>query len=167
MVRAKIRAIILPVLLVPYAISMIGMSTSYFSFFYRTNIQSAVRSFQDDKLELLVLSSAEFEKTQWTDDKIEFERGGRMFDVARIEFRGGSYYIYCENDYFEDLLVNYLKASGSKTKSTQIFHAHVFEPLKEFSCSNTSVSFAEPDFFTINLYVSVNHELNTPPPRVF
>jgi hypothetical protein len=116
MVKAKVKVIILPMLLVPYAICMIGMFTSYFSFFYKTNIQSAVRSFQDDKLELFVLSSTEFEKIQWTDGKEEFERDGKMFDVGRIEFREGSYFIYCENDCFEDLLVNYLKTSGSKTE---------------------------------------------------
>jgi len=166
MVRAKIKAIILPVLLVPYVISMIGMFTSYFAFFYRTNFQSEITSFKDDKLERLVLSSTEFEKMQWTDGKKEFERGGKMFDVARIEQQGDSYFIYCENDSFEDLLISYLKTAGSKTKSIQLFHAQFFEPITEFDCNNSSLSFVKPDHITVNLYVSVTHELNTPPPKV-
>ncbi|HEV8511799.1 MAG TPA: hypothetical protein VGQ59_00890 [Cyclobacteriaceae bacterium] len=166
MVRAKIKAIILFVLLVPYAISMIGMFTSYFSFFYKNNIQAVVSSLEEDKLELLILSSSDFEKIRWTDNEREFEREGKMFDVSRIESHDGSYFIYCENDLFEDLLVNYLNAPGSKTKSTQIFQAQFFEPLKQFNCNDATISNIDQNFFSANLYVSVPHELKTPPPKV-
>jgi hypothetical protein len=166
MKKTKIRRFIFPVLMVPYIISMMGMFTSYFTFIYRTNFQSTVSALKEDRLERMVLSSTEFEKTRWTDGKKEFERDGKMFDVARIERQGDSYFIYCENDSMEDLLISYLRTNGSKTKITLIFHVPYFEPIQKFDYPNSTLSLVKLNPFTINLYVSVPDELNTPPPRI-
>jgi hypothetical protein len=166
MEKTTIRRFIFPVVLMPYIISMMGMFTSYFTFFYRTNFLSTVTALKDDKLERLVLSSTEFENTKWTDGKKEFERNGKMFDIARIERQGDFYFVYCENDSLEDLLISYLKTNGSKTKITLIFHLHFFERIQKFDCSNAPLGLVKRDPRTINLYRSVPDELNTPPPKV-
>ena len=166
MEKAKIRRFIFPLLLVPYLIGMMGMFTSYFTFFHRTNFQSAVTALKDDRLERIVFSATQFEKTRWTDGRKEFEHDGKMFDVARIERQGDYYFVYCENDSLEDLLIGYLRANGSKTKNAVIFHVQFFEPLRIFDCNIAALRLVRPNPTATDLYRSIPQELNTPPPRI-
>lgn len=165
MVKTNFRSSILSVLLIPYIFSMMGMFTSYFAFYYRSDFQSEVTSLNEDKLEVIVLSTNDFNTTKWTDGLKEFERSGKMFDVARIEQKGTLYYVYCQNDSLEDLLISYLKTVGSKTKCTIIFHALFIEPIPNLDNENCSIGLLTRIPFTANLYISVSAERNTPPPE--
>ena len=165
-VKTKIRTIIFPALLVPYLISMLGMFSSYFAFFHRTGFRTEVASSEVNDLQVLIFSKSEFEKIAWTEENEEFEQGGKMFDVGKIEQKENFYLVYCENDSFEDLFIDFLKATSGKTKSRMIAQVQFFAPLSEFNCVNFSWLSGSPNDLVTELYHSVPRELHTPPPRI-
>jgi len=165
MQRAIIQRAVFPSLLLPYLISLIGMFSSYFAFFHRDHFQLAVVQEEESKLKSLSFTSEEFLALKWTDGQKEFEFEGRMFDVAQIKRQGTSYVIYCENDFLEDLLVDFLKTTGGKTKTKGIAQVQFVQPIPDFSVSPIAVSSRRKRPTDLNSYHSLFPEISTPPPR--
>lgn len=150
-------------LIVPYLAYLVGMFSPYISFFHRSTFQARVVELNQESLTTLVVSSAEFEKIKWTEAHKEFEYFGKMYDVSKIEQNGNQYSIYCENDSFEDLFIDWLK-SASKSKSKVMPQIQFVEPLVDFECMQSFQNIAYHDCFEKG-YLSILRELISPPPR--
>lgn len=160
---ATFRRTLLLLLIVPYILHMLGMFSSYVAFYHRSAFQMQVAS-KHEELKTLSLSITEFENIKWTEAKKEFEYFGKMYDVAKIEREGTKYLIYCENDSFEDLFINWLK-SASKSKSKMLPQIQFVEPIAEFDCALPRGA-VTPKRISTNLYLSFLREIIPPPPRV-
>jgi hypothetical protein len=154
------------VVLVPYLVSMMGVTAFYFGYQYRHSFQELIRSSDKEDLDVLKFSEAEFESIEWTEeDNREFTYHGKMYDVSRIEKTNGVFSVYCEQDAFEDALIAWMKVNGEKSKSksnpivqffqvTAVFH---FQPsLSELQKTGTQ---------SYCFYTSYEGEIVTPPPR--
>jgi hypothetical protein len=166
MSKAIIHRAIFPSLLLPYLISLVGMFSTYFAFFHRDSFQVEVRNSDENELKTLSFTPEEFESLVWTDGQKEFERGGKMFDVAKIERQGKNYVIYCENDFLEDVLIAFLKTSGGKSKSKGIAHVQFIEPIPDFKINSISANGHQTNDFQSDLYRFTLLEKSTPPPRL-
>lgn len=166
MTKAIIPRIIFPALLLPYVISLVGMFSAYFAFYHRDSFQLEVQHTDENVLKVFSFTAEEFAALKWTDGQKEFERDGKMFDVAKVEKKGNTYQIYCENDFLEDVLIGFLKTSGGKTKAKGFLHAPFAEPIPEFEFHAFVLDLRQASDFKSDVYYSLTIEKNTPPPRL-
>jgi len=83
----------------------------YIYFFIQLNqiqkeMSAEVKKLPMEKLELIKLTSAEFEKAHVEDHEIKVNE--KMYDIARIEKEGDFYFVYCLHDKAEDNLLTFL-----------------------------------------------------------
>lgn len=166
MTKAIIPKFILPALLLLYMISLAGMFSTYFAFYHRDSFQQEVQQTSQNELKSFSFTAEEFASLKWTDGQKEFERDGKMFDVASVEKKGDTYIIYCENDFFEDVLIGLLKTGAEKTKAKAFVPLSFAQPIPDFEFSTFSVDHRPGNDFKSDLYLSSPMEKSTPPPRL-
>jgi len=162
---STLRSVLLLLLIIPYTMSVVGVFSSYFTFYHRSAFQTHVSSLNNQDLHVLVVSVSEFENIEWIENEKEFEYNGKMYDVAKIEHQGDKYQIYCENDFLEDLLITLLK-TGGKSKCKVNPSIQFIESLPDFQCNNFEPESKEEKRVIHNFYYSIFQELITPPPRL-
>ena len=160
-----IRGFVVTLLMIPYLLVVLGFFSSYVALYHRFSFQASVMNSHESDLKTLSLSVAEYQKIEWTEEGKEFEYGGKMFDVAKVEQQGKNYLVTCENDALEDLFVNWMKSAG-KTKSKVIPQIQLSQPIEEIeikvsSSSSGKIGPALNDFYSFFL-----EEIIPPPPRV-
>jgi hypothetical protein len=162
--RSAIKGVLLSFFIALYAMSTLGLFSSYLTFYHRSAFQLQVIQVPHEALYTLNLTKEDFKKIIWLEANKEFEYNGKMYDVSKIEQNDFGYSILCENDTFEDLVMNWVKTTG-KTASNVILQIHFFEPIETFSC----VAYVPQSNLIMSLinihYSSVSKELITPPPR--
>ena len=161
----KARLFLLLSLLIPFAVSTIAFFSSSFAVFHRTDFQLSLKTASNNELKTLIFSTKEFNQVKWTVAEKEFEQDGKMYDVARIEKNGNAYLVYCKNDSLEDLLLNYFKTAGAKTKSKFILHGLFFEERTLLVCKEPHSILIRPFGYNHSFYRSIPEELTTPPPK--
>lgn len=166
MTKAIIKKFIFPAVLLPYLISLAGMFSPYFAFYHRDNFQQQVQRTAESELKTFLLTSEDFAALKWTEGHKEFERDGKMYDVARVVKKGDAYLVYCENDFLEDVLIGFLKTSGGKTKAKGFLHLQFTEPIPDFEFRAFTPYPGRVSDFKSEVYHSSLIEKTTPPPRL-
>lgn len=151
--------------MLPYLFSLLGVFSTHFFYFYRQSFQSEVKSARAKAI-VLVFSKEEFQQLKWTETDTEFEKDGKMYDVANIVSSGDRVEVYCQNDLLEDMLLSYFRIFGGKEKGNFMPNVQFIQPLSDFSFSEDENCSSINNQLTI-LYCSVLSDLATPPPRSF
>lgn len=138
----------------------------------RMEMRGALKQTPDHLLDKFTLSQKDFKEAKVEDHEVMVD--GKMYDIARVQMRSDSVFVYCLHDEKEDdllILVDYL-VSCPVTKKDSIpgvvmrFLSLTFLiPSTHFGLperSLTPVNFA-PYTFDIKLFA---REIHSPPPRV-
>ena len=72
----------------------------------RKEMKALLKTLPDEKLDFFILDENAFRKARVEAHEIKLD--GRMYDIARIEIRGGFYHVYCLHDQKEDSLISFL-----------------------------------------------------------
>ncbi len=80
----------------------------------RMAMREKLAELPDDQLDVVTIPAAEFQAA-WLEER-EMKWQGNMFDIARVENRGGVIDVYCIRDHDEDGLLNFLTAIMETTK---------------------------------------------------
>ncbi|GHN01520.1 hypothetical protein WSM22_30090 [Cytophagales bacterium WSM2-2] len=144
--------------------SVIGIFSSYLTFYHRSSFQTQVITSKQEDIQVFTFSKSEFDSIVWEETNREFELEGKMYDVARIEYKDNKYFVYCENDYMEDLLISMLKTTG-KSKCKMNPAIQFFEPVGELICESCFSKSQQEEHVVTNFYRSLLPEAVAPPPR--
>jgi hypothetical protein len=151
---------------VPYLLSVMGVTAFYFGYQYRHVFQELIRSSEEDDLQVLTFSVAEFNSLQWTEANREFTLAGKMYDIARVENTKSGYSVYCEHDAFEDAIIAWMKVTGEKGKTKSNPITPFFEMPEVFLCRPELSELQKTGTQSYCFYTSYEPELRTPPPRI-
>ncbi|MBS1557177.1 MAG: hypothetical protein JST69_00505 [Bacteroidetes bacterium] len=157
------KKIAIGVLLSFYTFSLLCISTGFFLTSHRSSFQKWVKT-DNTKTIILTLTAEEFRSVQWAEPNVEFERNGKMYDVASIVDKGDIVEIFCQNDLFEEMFFSYLKQFDSKPGNNTMPYVQFYESLTVFTCS-PAISPIPKMNRTADLYSSLPPNLITPPPR--
>ncbi|MBS1490518.1 MAG: hypothetical protein JSS93_08320 [Bacteroidetes bacterium] len=146
-----------------YILSLLCISTGFFLASHRSSFQKWVKA-DDTKTIILTLTAEEFRSVQWAEPNVEFERNGKMYDVANIVYKSNTVEIYCQNDLFEEMFISYLKQFDTKTGNNTMPYVQFYESIVVFTCSSAISSIPEMNR-AADLYSSLPPNLITPPPR--
>lgn len=160
-----IQGFVVTLLMIPYLLVVLGVLSSYVALYHRFSFQSYVMTLDESDLKTLTVSVDEYQKIKWIEEGREFEHGGKMYDVAKVERQGANYLVTCENDSLEDLFVNWMK-SESKSKSKAIPQIQLSQPIEEIEIKIPTNTLDKLEPLLSNFYSSFLAEIIPPPPRV-
>lgn len=133
-------------------------------------MHARIRTLPAEQLAVITLSFEKFEEAIEDEHEIEYE--GKMYDVARVEKRGGQILVYCLHDETEESILAFLDKvlvsplNGEQTPASLIqFFSLTYIP--EF-WNFLTPQFFNPTGFTAYLEVQSEHskENIAPPPEI-
>ncbi|MBS1488391.1 MAG: hypothetical protein JST43_12460 [Bacteroidetes bacterium] len=156
--------IALAILLLPYVLSLSGIFFGLFLTSHQNTFQQRVKE-TESKSTVLVFTNEEFQNIQWTEQDIEFEKDGKMYDVANIVHKDNTVEIYCENDSLEEMMRSYLGQFGHGERSNLTPYIQFYQPIEIYACACTIYRDAITTDTHPVFYISTTPDLSTPPPR--
>jgi hypothetical protein len=135
-------------------------------------MRQLLKSTPTEKLELIKLTKAEYERTS-REDEDEMELNGKMYDIARVELKEGVYFVYALHDGAEDSLLGFLdevvkrSTTDKKPVPSQLlsFITWIYLPVQndfKFSCEMISIHASSYQ----NYYSSIVSVIDAPPPKL-
>jgi len=123
----------------------------------------------ESSLEMIIAEQVA-DKIVWEEKNKEFSLNGILYDVARIEKKGGKTYLYCINDKKEKDLLDDLVKAVKKDQDNKQGRNNIKPLLIDMVCMNDkeeTKTFSDPSsysYFNVTL-VSSFEEINSPPPK--
>lgn len=168
MLKKSLSVVVLSIFLVHFA--------GFYIYFFvqlrqvRQEMRLKLKAFPEEKLELIKLSAAEYQKAKVEDHEIKVD--GKMYDIARVEKQEEQIFVYCVHDAAEDNLLAFL----DKILSLPLKDKNIPSDVLQFFSLNylrTQWSFFTPEFYISQAFTPYAETLSqftsakiTPPPKV-
>lgn len=137
----------------------------------KREMRQALKRLPDDKLERIVLPSASFQDALVEEDEMRWN--DRMYDIARIQKRGGDIVVFCLRDQKEENLIDFigavltnpLKLSDVPPSVVQFLSLSFIVPSVDYDLTPDSVEMSFKADFALR-FPEIFPPVNNPPPEV-
>lgn len=136
----------------------------------RQEMKQLLKTTPDDQLEVIQLTKSEYEKSLHEEDELALN--GSMYDIAWVEVKGETYFVYALHDDAEDNLLGFLdevvKRSSSDKKPVpsqllQFFSLDFISPQAKFYFARELAQKISP-LYPMR-YSSFYLSIDSPPPK--
>jgi hypothetical protein len=144
-----------------------------FTTFYREHHQVAfqqeVIGSEEKEVEKFFFTTTQYASLSWIEEGLEFEWHDKMYDVYKIVKTTNGYWVYCENDGFEELLISVLKSlkkdmdGGLQNLNPQPQFYQTIETYSPSSINSFHKKTLNVGYFTS--YKSISSSIPSPPPK--
>lgn len=136
----------------------------------RKEMRARLKELPPEDLELLVLTPAQYQAAKVEDHEVKVD--GKMYDIARIDVKGGTIHVYCLHDKAEDSLLAFVDKILALPLKNKNVPAGVLQFLS-LSYLPTHCSFKTPVFYISRTFTPYTELLSQyasakigPPPKI-
>jgi hypothetical protein len=163
------KSILLIAILSLYLTGTFSVFTSCFQSYHKTVFQQQVQAQDEAESEKIFFTKHDFQSLSWIEKGKEFEWKGEMYDVNRIEQAKDGFWVYCENDGLEEILISFLSSVKKEMEGgTTNFNIQpqFFQPFLEYTFTNNGFKAASAKTGYLAFLNSFECYIPTPPPKI-
>jgi hypothetical protein len=153
-----------------YLTGTFSVFTSCFQSYHKTVFQQQVQAQDEEESEKIFFTIHDFQSLSWIEKDKEFEWKGEMYDVNRIEQVRDGFWVYCENDGLEEILISFLKSVKKDMEvGTTNFNPQpqFFQSVLVFTFGSHQVKLERSSTEIPVFYKSICMSVLAPPPNNF
>jgi hypothetical protein len=141
--------------------------TACFQSYHKTYFQQQIQQKNKSETEKLFFSYTDFKALSWIEKDKEFEWNGTLFDVNKIEKTENGFFIYCEKDGLEEILISVLKSLKKDMEGSKVnfnVQPQFFQSFQLYTFDRQQVNLATSRVEVTNLYPPIYLRVPSPPP---
>ncbi len=152
-----------------YLTGTFSVFTTCFQSYHKTVFQQQVQAQDEAESEKIFFTKHDFQSLSWIEKGKEFEWKGEMYDVNRIEQAKDGFWVYCENDGLEEILISFLSSVKKEMEGgTTNFNPQpqFFQSFLEYAFTNNGLKAASVKTGYLAFLHSFECCIPTPPPKI-
>jgi hypothetical protein len=152
-----------------YLTGTFSVFTTCFQSYHKTVFQQQVQAQDEEESEKIFFTTHDFQSLSWIEKGKEFEWKGEMYDVNRIEQAKDGFWVYCEKDGLEEILISFLKSVKKEMEGgTTNFNIQpqFFQAFLEYAFTNNGLKAASVKTGYLAFLNSFECCIPTPPPKI-
>ncbi len=146
------------------------MFTTFYREHHQLVFQQEVIASEEKEVEIIFFTTSQYSSLSWMEEGREFEWQNKMYDVNKIVKTNNGYWVYCENDGFEEILISFLKSlkkdmDGSSQNLNPQPQCHPTNLIYSSSSSTSVYKKKKTNSNYFSSYQSISSSIPSPPPK--